>query len=494
MAKGKLSRLSREIEAVEKLGFDGIRGKQWARIAAEAGGIDNKPMRVHEAESRLSGLHVPDNRLKELNLSIRAKHRSGNIVLRGEDLAIGYPGKMLFEIEELELRRQECVAMIGPNGSGKTSFLRTLLGQLEPLKGELRTGASLKIGYFAQAHEGLNPTNTLIEEIDRMGAPMLEKDIRSYLGRFLFHGEDHYKKVSVLSGGERGRMALAKLGLIDANFLLLDEPSNHLDIPGQEILQQVLTEFEGTILMVSHDRYLIDALATQIWDIDPETHELKIFKGSYQQFIGRTAPVEQEAEPEPDASPADEPEIELPEVKKLSKFQRQRIQTRINVLEDRIIDLEDQLEKLGEQLQNPPSDADAIQQLGEDYAYLESELAELHGGLGGGARQIDRRTAAMISLFDLFKVGIGPSSSHTVGPMVAARRFGEFLKRQGVLESVARLRISLHGSLGLTGHGHASDLAILLGLSGLRPDAVDPDQVPVSGRRHPPERGDPAAG
>jgi ATP-binding cassette subfamily F protein 3 len=158
MAKGKLSRLSREIEAVEKLGFDGIRGKKWSRIASEAGGIDNKPMRVHEAESRLGALHVPDNRLQRLNLNIRAKQRSGNIVLRGENLAIGYPNKTLFEVEELELRRQECVAMIGPNGSGKTSFLRTLLGQLQPLRGELTTGASLKIGYFAQAHEDLNPT------------------------------------------------------------------------------------------------------------------------------------------------------------------------------------------------------------------------------------------------------------------------------------------------------------------------------------------------
>jgi ATP-binding cassette subfamily F protein 3 len=212
-----------------------------------------------------------------------------------------------------------------------------------------------------------------------MGAPLLEKDIRNYLGRFLFSGEDHYKKVSVLSGGERGRLSLAKLGLLDANFLLLDEPSNHLDIPGQEILQQVLTEFEGTILMVSHDRYLINALATQIWDIEPATHSLKIFKGSYQEYIGRVDPVVDNAE-ENSSTVVELQQIEekpaSAESKKISKFERQRIQTRINVLEDKIIDLEEQLEKLGEILQNPPSDADKIQQIGEDYAYLESALQE----------------------------------------------------------------------------------------------------------------------
>ena len=211
-----------------------------------------------------------------------------------------------------------------------------------------------------------------------MGSGMLEKDIRSYLGRFLFSGEDHYKKVSVLSGGERGRLALAKLGLLDANFLLLDEPTNHLDIPGQEVLQQVLTEFEGTILMVSHDRYLIDALATQIWDIDTETKSLQVFKGSFKEYKG----LMDDSQDDGSTEPAVPDESSLPNQlakstqRKLSKFEQQRIQTRISALEDRIIELEDRLESLGLQLQKPPSDPDAIQQLGEDYAYLESELQE----------------------------------------------------------------------------------------------------------------------
>ena len=391
MAKGKLSRLSREIEGIEKLGFDGVRGKKWSQVADEAGGIDRKPMRVDEAASRLSALHVPDNRLQSVKLTIRSKHRSGNIVLRAEDLSIGYPGNLLFRVDELELRRQECVALIGPNGSGKTTFLRTLLGQLQPLTGSLSTGASLKIGYFAQAHEGLDPTCTLIDEIDRVGTGMLEKDIRNYLGRFLFSGEDHYKRVSVLSGGERGRLALAKLSLLDANFLLLDEPSNHLDIPGQEVLQQVLTDFDGTILMVSHDRYLIDALATQIWEIDFPNHSLGVFKGSFKQYKGYQEDLDSQAdlteEPVSRTQGSDNQETSKP----LSKHARKRLQQRIDAIEDRILKLEVQLEEVSLQLQKPPTDPAVITQLGEDFAYLEAELQEqmaewelLHHRLGEG--------------------------------------------------------------------------------------------------------------
>ncbi len=173
--------------------------------------------------------------------------------------------------------------MIGPNGAGKTTFLKTVLGQLEPLEGEVTLGASLKIGYFAQAHEGLNPENTLIQEIDSVMPNWLPGQIREYLGKYLFSGDDAFKKVSVLSGGERGRLALAKLALQDTNLLLLDEPTNHLDIPSQEVLEAVLDDYAGTILLVTHDRYLIDALGTQIWEVEPDESTLTLFEGTYSQ-------------------------------------------------------------------------------------------------------------------------------------------------------------------------------------------------------------------
>jgi len=375
MAKGKLSRLSRQINAIEVLGFDGIRSKTWSRIAFEAGSLDRKPMRVEEAAQRLKALTIPDNRIQKVGLSIRARQRSGNIVMRAKDLIVGYPSKTLFKLDDLELRRLECAALIGPNGSGKTTFLRTILDHIKPLSGELSLGASLKLGYFAQAHEDLNPNLTLIEEIDKVGTGMLEKDIRKHLGRFLFSGDEHYKKVSVLSGGERGRLALAKLSLLDANFLLLDEPSNHLDIPGQEVLQQVLAEFDGTILMVSHDRYLIDALATQIWAIDTESKILEIFEGTYSAYKG-IQKEEQIPIPKEQPTPPSQDKVPQPQkTKPLSKHERKRRQAKIVALEDRILDFENQLESLGKKLQNPPEDPAEIQRLGEDYAYLEAELS-----------------------------------------------------------------------------------------------------------------------
>ncbi|MEK6221975.1 MAG: ATP-binding cassette domain-containing protein, partial [Chloroflexota bacterium] len=375
-AQGKLSRLSRQIMAIEKMGFESAGKLKWSEITREEGGaiISRRPMKVGDAEKRLKALRVPHNRTGTINLRMRSKDRSGNIILRADRVKIGYPDKPLFEIEDMELRRLECAALIGPNGSGKTTFLKNLLGRLEPLAGELDLGASLRIGYFAQAHEDLDLQLTLIEEIDKVGTSMLEKDIRSFLGRFQFSGDDQYKKVSVLSGGERGRLALAKLSLLDANFLLLDEPSNHLDIPAQEILQQVLSEFDGTIIMVSHDRFLIDALATQIWEVDTITQKLKIYEGSYSSYKNIELPAKSRLKAETNGQSEDKDPAK-PD-KKISKHARQRVQKQITSLEDRIISLETELGNIGEKLQNPPSDADQISKLGEDYAYKEAEVAQ----------------------------------------------------------------------------------------------------------------------
>lgn len=221
---------------------------------------------------------------QNLHLNMSSGMRSGDKVVMTHNVSVGYEDAdhALFSVPDITLWRGEVAALIGPNGVGKSTFLKTIIGQLPPLKGEARLGASVKLGYFAQAHELLNPKNSIIDEI-MIAKPMTPAQARSFLGPFLFQGDDVFRPIETLSGGERGRVALAKLALSGANLLLLDEPTNHLDIDSQEVLQNVLAGFNGTILLVSHDRYLVDALATQIWAASPG--KMEVFEGTYKEYV-----------------------------------------------------------------------------------------------------------------------------------------------------------------------------------------------------------------
>jgi ATP-binding cassette subfamily F protein 3 len=326
-----------------------------------------------EAERRINALREPSNRPPRLHLHLHTDQRSGEIVLRTHDLRIGYPGKQLFYAGEIELRRLQCTALIGPNGAGKTTFLKTILEKVPPLTGEVELGASLNVGYFAQAHEDLHPERTLVQEIEAVEPKMLLADIRNYLAKFLFTGDDVFKQVEVLSGGERGRLALSKLALSGANLLLLDEPTNHLDIPSQEILQEVLDQFQGTILLVSHDRYLIDALATQIWEIDEAKGMLRTFKGSYSQYHQQ---LEAERLADKEARESSSGVKQLPK-KPVASAEDRRKRTRLKEVESLIGQLEDDLASLGHRLENPPVDAAKVQKLGTEYVRVQQELDAL---------------------------------------------------------------------------------------------------------------------
>ena len=375
-AKGRLRRLSRQVQAIESLGLDAIQGKSWLQISAEAD-ISTHTMGVEETEQRIKALHPPTNHPPHLSINLKASHRSGDLVLRTYDVAIGYQdeGRPLFHVPDLVLKRGECAALIGPNGAGKTTFLKTLLGALPPLDGEVLLGASLDIGYFAQAHEDLDPKRTLVEEIESITPGMLLADVRDYLARFLFSGEDVFQQVSTLSGGERGRLALAKLSLSDANLLLLDEPTNHLDIPSQEILQEVLQDYQGTILLVSHDRYLIDALGTQIWEIEPDEAAMRIFAGTYTEY--RT---QREAEKATlaEARQQDSSTNQKERTGRPSAEARQR-KRRLKEIEEQIAVLEVRLDSLANQLESPPSDPEQVERLGMEYVDIHNELEILMG-------------------------------------------------------------------------------------------------------------------
>jgi ATP-binding cassette subfamily F protein 3 len=373
-AKGKLRRLSREIQAIERLGVEAVQSQNWMQISAQIE-ISAHPMGVDEFERRIHALRGPSHRPPLLKLHLKTHQRSGDLVLRTRDLAIGFAdeGRPLFRAPDLLLKRGEVAAVIGPNGAGKTTFLKTILGQTPPLAGEVNLGASLHIGYFAQAHEDLNPERTLVQEIEAAAPNMLLAETRDYLGKFLFSGDEVFKKVAALSGGERGRLALAKLSLEQANLLLLDEPTNHLDIPSQEILQEVLSAYQGTILLVSHDRYLIDALGTQIWEILPGEATLQVFEGGYTQYheflarqteqAAKTSLAQQTSQRKP------RPAAPSPEEKK----RRQQL----SQIEQRIASLEAELAELARQFESPPPNLEDVQRLGSAYVRCEQELEQL---------------------------------------------------------------------------------------------------------------------
>jgi ATP-binding cassette, subfamily F, member 3 len=229
------------------------------------------------------------------DFQLQAIERTGNHVLMVNQAAIGYPGKVLARDISFILRRGECVGVIGPNGSGKTTFLKTILNKIPPLSGEVRWGTKVQIGYYAQQLDDLDDRNEIIMELRRVASSAATAgELRSFLGKFHFSGDDVYKHVRDLSGGEKGRLALAKLIYSRVNVLVLDEPTNHLDIPSREALEEALDAYEGTIITISHDRYFLDRVATQILALDGEGRA-EHYDGDYTEYhdwkaAGRVSP------------------------------------------------------------------------------------------------------------------------------------------------------------------------------------------------------------
>ncbi|MCC6565358.1 MAG: ABC-F family ATP-binding cassette domain-containing protein [Chloroflexi bacterium] len=268
-AIGRLRRLTRDLVAIDQLGLVQYLGyKKWSDT-----GIGNIRMfTVAEAEAALKAIEAPVVRTPFLKMRLADGGRSGERVLSLHKLTVGYPGRPLLTADDLHVYRGQIVALTGPNGAGKTTLLRTLLNELPALSGRFSFGHNVKVGYFAQAHESLNPEQSVLDSLIAAGGAIGKaiglREARTRLGTYLFRGDDVFKRVGDLSGGERARVALAMLALHGANLLLLDEPTNHLDIQAQEALQDVLQAFEGTIMLVSHDRYLVDTLATHVWQIE----------------------------------------------------------------------------------------------------------------------------------------------------------------------------------------------------------------------------------
>ena len=379
-AKGRLKRLTRMVQAIEQAGMDAVVSANWSQLDVET---TTSPFSVEEAERRVRALVPPRRITPDLHLHLRSTNRSGDLVIRTKDLKVGYkaeddiPEKFLFYTPDIELHRLDCAALIGPNGAGKSTFLKTILSQIEPLSGEVTLGASLQIGYFAQAHEGLNPDSNVLDEILNAAPGMLPYQGREYLGKYLFSGDDVFKLVAMLSGGERGRLALAKLALQDTNLLLLDEPTNHLDIPSQEVLQSVLDSYKGTILLVTHDRYLVDALATQIWEINPDESQMTTFDGTYSQMKEeREKEAARLAVQQTEKIETRNANIEARKAKsKETREERRRI-AQLQELENKIAELESMLANLGAQLESPFVKPEEVRKIGTEYERVQREMDE----------------------------------------------------------------------------------------------------------------------
>lgn len=327
-------------------------------------------------EHRLAHMERLDRpeRLRAMSLRLQTDLRSGDLVLFSEGMRIGYRGggaasdKALFAGPAFVLRRGEKVAILGPNGSGKTTLLRTILGQIPPLAGSFQVGANVRMGYFAQGHADLDEEKTMLDELlDVRNVPLGEA--RNLLGRFLFSGDDVFKKVGDLSGGERARLKLAKLTLLEANFLLLDEPTSHLDVLSREVLEDVLLRFEGTILLVTHDRYFINALATQIWVIDDG--RMRVYPFGYAEYLeARERERKQAKECAAPVPAARRPsrQNEQAQARKLAE-QAKQMEEHIRALEMRLKALEEDILRASE-----AQDAEAVGQLGEEYRELEETL------------------------------------------------------------------------------------------------------------------------
>jgi ATP-binding cassette subfamily F protein 3 len=309
-----------------------------------------------------------------MHLRMKAVLRSGDKVLETKRLTVGY-NTPLFTAPDITLRRGEIAALIGANGAGKSTLVKTIIGQLNPLGGEVKIGAAVQVGYFAQAHELLNEDNSILDEILSIKEMGLG-ETRNYLGQFLFQGDDVFRPVRTLSGGERGRVALAKLALAGANFLLLDEPTNHLDIDSQEILQTVLANFAGTILLVSHDRYLIAELATQVWSLTDGN--LDVYSGTYADYLAArqaAAAAQAALSAQAEAGRARGNGAAKYAEKKHGMTPRQ-LEKRIEELETLIPQLEQRLEQITADIgaASVNADAERVRSLGAAYAQTEAEL------------------------------------------------------------------------------------------------------------------------
>lgn len=337
----------------------------------------NREKNIKTAESKLKvidklkeGLEKPEETLSETVFSFKAVPGGGDVALECSDISMSFDGKRLFSHADMFIKRGEKVFILGPNGCGKTTLLKIIMGELTPKSGEFYIGANTFVGYYDQIQESLHMDKTVIDELWDEYPKLSQTEIRNALAAFLFRGEDVFKEINKLSGGERARVELAKLILKKVNFLIMDEPTNHMDIESKEALENALADYDGTMLIVSHDRYFIDKLADKIYYLD--SGGMTLYNGNYSYFTEKfrdNAAVEVKEKKQTAAA------VDYREQKRIESEKRKK-QTKIKRTEDEIAELESRITELNEELQSPEVSADY-----EKAMKISDGLAELNASL-----------------------------------------------------------------------------------------------------------------
>ncbi len=342
-----------------------------------------KPTKSNQVQSRIKALEklerieIDETDNVRLNVKFPPAPRSGDVVFKGTDLTVGYPGKVVFRNADIEIKRGEKVAFIGRNGEGKTTMMRVIMGELEPISGEARVGHNVQIGYYAQNQEDvLDKNETVFSTLDRIAVGEIRTKLRDLLAQFLFRGEDIDKRVSVLSGGERARLGMAKLMLQSYNLLALDEPTNHMDVKSKDILKQALAAYDGTLIVVSHDRDFLDGLVNKMYEFrDGKVTE---HLGSVSDFLEKRK-IENLQELERKCAPVAAAPVQVASQKKAFEENRQAVRedrkrkNRIAWLEKEIAGLEDKMKQIETVLQSPGK-GDDIMELTREYLELKRDL------------------------------------------------------------------------------------------------------------------------
>lgn len=307
---------------------------------------------------KIERLDKPTSGRKSAHMTFHAEKPSGNVVLRVEEAAIGYGDQVLSEPINVDINKLDAIAVVGPNGIGKSTLIKSIIGQLPLLKGQLKYGANVETGYYDQTQSHLTPSNTVLEELWQDFSTTSEVDIRNRLGAFLFSGDDVKKSVSMLSGGEKARLLLAKLSMENNNFLVLDEPTNHLDIDSKEVLENALIDFDGTLLFVSHDRYFINRLATKVLEITEKGSTL--YLGDYDYYLEKKAELEElarlaageDVEEIVEASATDY-QLQKANQKERRRLARryEEIEARLETIEERIVAIQEDMHACNDTIQ-----------------------------------------------------------------------------------------------------------------------------------------------